>query len=292
MKRITVLVIAGVLALNLSGCKESVSEDTYEQAEAIENTEVKNGSVAIEEVDETVDSLIEEDVEKNVNESENNNQENQETIINLQPASVSVDYGLEELKNIEGKKVENLEIQPEIEELLHSMYYNYFFTPSINMETGRIEASNMALFAISYIMQHDNEGLPFDYATYELTIPEEKVSEVVAQYFQRSLDIHQSYEAYKVHYDDEKKIYTVIIEDSQWEVDCKLNEIRQLNDTTYRITCDLPKKINAETEQQIEAIITYEDETPVLIFYNIRDAKQVTEEDQTEDQTEEEQTEE
>ncbi len=91
-------------------------------------------------------------------------------------------------------------------------------------------------------MQHDYEGLAFDYATYELTIPREHVAKIVAEFFQRELDVHGSHEAFNVVYDEEKECYTVIIEDDQWEVNLTLNEVRRLNDTTYRIICDLPRK--------------------------------------------------
>jgi hypothetical protein len=270
MKKAIILVLIGVISLNLSACKKDVSQDVYANAAIVEeNTNGEDhAATEIMKIDEVTQEVIEEEVEVSVN---------------YPVASDPIDYGVEALKAIEGERVEDEDIHASIEALIRKIYYNYYFTPSIDMESGLIDASNMALFSIAYIMQHDNEGLPFDYASYQLSIPNEKVAEIVAEYFKRDLDIHGSYEDFKIEYNEEKECYKVIVEDDQWDVDLVMNEIRQLNDTTYRVICDLPRKISGVIEQQIEAMITYEEETPIMIYYMIRDKEETTEEEMTEE---------
>ncbi len=266
-----ILVLIGVMSLNLSGCKKDVSQDVYANSAIVEENITEEEHVAADEVEVAEVELVEV-TEEVVDES-----------IYYPIASEPIDYEIEALKAMEGERVEDEDIHASFEALIRKIYYNYYFTPSIDMESGLIDASNMALFSIAYIMQHDNEGLPFDYASYQLSIPSEKVAEIVAEYFRRDLDVHGSYEDFKVEYNEEKECYKVVVEDDQWEVDLAINEIRQLNDATYRVICDLPRKTSGLIEQQIEVIITYEEETPIIIYYMIRDKEEMTEEETTEE---------
>ncbi|WZL80254.1 hypothetical protein QBE53_10600 [Vallitaleaceae bacterium 9-2] len=284
MKKTMILAIIGAMTLTVSSCGKDATQDAYDNVGIEQASEQAQGSADLvqsdvetetnleqeQDANEVSDATQEENPEENIEEPE----ETQTYVL----ASEMVDYGIEALMAIEGELVEDEQLNTSLEELMHQFYYNYFFTPSINPETGVIEASNMALFAISYIMQHDYEGLAFDYATYELTIPREHVAKIVAEFFQRELDVHGSHEAFNVVYDEEKECYTVIIEDDQWEVNLTLNEVRRLNDTTYRIICDLPRKTSGLVEHQIESIVTIEKDTPIVIYYKIREAQQATEE--------------
>jgi hypothetical protein len=275
MKKATILVLIGIMSLNLSGCKNDVSQDVYANAAIAEENTTEEEHV---EVDEEYVEADEEYVEVDDVEMVQVSEDVVEESMNYPLASEPMDYDIEALKTIEGEPIEDEDIHVSIEALMRKIYYNYYFTPSIDMESGLIDASNMALFSIAYIMQHDNEGLPFDYASYQLTIPREKVAEIAAEYFRRDLDVHGSYEDFRVEYNEEKEVYNVIVEDDQWEVDLVMNEIRQLNETTYRVICDLPRKTSGVIEQQIEAMITYEEETPIIIYYMIRDKEETTEE--------------
>ncbi len=267
MKKKVTIVLIGMMSLSLISCSKDKELDTVVDT-VIEETGTSEGEentlIEGEKIDETVE-IDSENIEQNVVEKA------------LPLTSEEIDYDIESLLQIEGAMVDDAAFLARIEKYMSTLYYNYFFPKSIP-ETGYVKGKSMEVFALSHIMQYDQEGLNFDYSTYELKIPSAKVAEVVETYFQRELDIHNSYDGFRVIYNVEQDMYAVRVEDDVWDVDIVLKEIRQLNSTMYRVLCDLSRREDQVVEEQVEAIITMENETPVVIYYKTRAVEVVTEE--------------
>jgi len=266
MKKIVIAFLMLFIILSIIGCKKkNVDDDVYGSG--------NDGKVIVEEgIKEPVEEPI---IEEPVIEEPVIEEVVEETPVEdvYEAASVPIDFDFKTLYGLEPVLVEDEILKEELQEYLKTFYFNYYFSQNVDTESGDIEIDAMTLFAVSYIMQHENEELKFDYESYKLYIPKEHVINVVQKYFHRQLDVFNTYETYDIGYEDD--LYSVVVEDGKWDVDLSIASIEKLGDFTYKVVGELTSRTSGRVKERIEAIIDEShDGQHILINYIVLDIEE------------------
>lgn len=282
-KRILLLFLTSSLLL-VPGCQKDTSDDIYgSETEIIQQnddseSDVTEGKVT-ENNEEIVDLAEETTLTEEIDTTESQITETLEEDLEQTPvedvyesASEPITFDISEFEGVEPLLITDEEITDDLEKYLYNFYFNYYFTMGLEEETGNVGIDAMTLFALSYIMQNENEELKFEWDTYTLYIPMDHVRNVVAKYFYRDLDVFNVYEDLNILFDDE--IYTVVVEDGAWDVDFKVSQIEKLGDFTYKVTCDITSKSSGRLKEQVEAIVDESHEGHVLINYSLKEIEE------------------
>lgn len=256
-----VLVMIMLLALVLSvGCNKNEENNGQLTTENISETlDVESTTEIVPEITTTADvEPIPEMTEADLNAVE---------LDAYTSVSVPIEYDPNLFDAVEAEIITETSFIVEIEDYLKDFYFNYYFLNSLEEETGTVTAQSMELFALSYIMQNENQELKFDVDTFRLYIPVNHVRTTVAKYFHRNLDVYNSYEDLGILY--EKDMYSIIVEDGTWDVDFKVTSIAKMGDFSYRVEAEAVDADYDVVREQIEVIVDETADGFLVVNYHV-----------------------
>lgn len=277
MRRIFVMIMLLTLVLNV-GCNDKTSNTDEEQitttasgaSETIDgeatdneqddvNTEVTEDETAVEDEnlnsDESVQVVIEETEDDDLVE------------VDAYPSVTEpIVFDPELFDESESEEIVDEAFINDVESYLSDFYYNYYFHTYLEEETGIVTSQAMELFALSYIMQNENEELKFDVDTFRLYIPVKQVRAVVAKFFHRNLDVHNSYEDLLIEYDND--VYSIVVEDGTWDLELSITSVLKMGDFSYRVYADVIDTNYEVVRERIEAVIDETSDGLLIINYH------------------------
>lgn len=174
-----VMLIMVLLIFNLFGCKKDDNQEKIDEDLPVN-----------EEVEDTTDMDINESLDEAIQETADAVDDSLETVIE---DVYDQDDGLSIVEQIDVNLVETTIDLTEkqlldIKTMVYYAYFNYLWKP--DSEDGIIEKEQMQKFAISYIYQYEYNELFFDTNSFELHIPDQKVTEIVRVFFDESFVNH------------------------------------------------------------------------------------------------------
>lgn len=161
---------------------------------------------------------------------------------------------------VDGKPVTNEGLIAEIQAFVEMFYYNFLFAPQL--ETGELTETDKQLFAISYIYQHEHEGLRFDSEKFLLYIPEANVSEVIKRYFDYEFTQHKYPENSPITY--ENGYYLMKATTKELGAKPVIKEAIDLGESKYKV---IFASSDANVKEHFEATIQEKDNRLILLSY-------------------------
>ncbi len=262
MKKVVFAIGIIAAGLSLNAC----NKDSVDDGQASTDQEIQEEQLTQEELSQENDNEAEVTEGDSVDSDTTNTSVTEDAYVSV---NEPIDFDMSTYNDVVGEIVENETLRKDMQDYLSDFYYNYYFFQSLD-ETGNVNGDNMVLFALSYIMQYENEELPFDADTYRLTIPVDQVQNVLHKYFYRELEQYKDYEAFNVIYTDHN--YSVVVEDDRWDTHMAMPVIERIGDFTYLVSADI---LDDTEDKVLHRVVAVVDESPTglhLMNFKIEEA--------------------
>lgn len=200
-----VIVDDAVEELDTDSEDETINSEVKKTLDNEQNQEEENSDLTSE------GAIVEETM------NEGNMEDNESGEVSVEPESKELTSSfVEEEKvdfsalDVEGTDVVDIDKLAQIKTFTEIFYYNNYFSGAIKeyaiaIEKGsfmpNISNDTMLQFALSYVMQYENEELMFDYDTFRIQIPKSMPEVAIERFFYKKMEAIKPY--------PEKEIYLV-----------------------------------------------------------------------------------